>query len=168
MSNYIVPVLIIGVIVYAVIKKVNVYDSFTEGTKSALILVFNIFPYIAVILMCVELFKVSGLAQITVKWLEPFFTFLGMPAQLAEIVLIKPLSGNGSLALLEEVFNEYGPDSYIARCAAVIVGSSETLFYITAVYFSTVKIKKLRYAIPVALFASFAGAVIACFICRFI
>ena len=141
MSNYIVPVLIIGVIIYAVIKKVNVYDSFTEGTKSALILVFNIFPYIAVILMCVELFKVSGLAKI---------------------------SGNGSLALLEEVFNEYGPDSYIARCAAVIVGSSETLFYITAVYFSTVKIKKLRYAIPVALFASFAGAVIACFICRFI
>lgn len=168
MSDYIVPLLIIGVILFAVFKKVNVYDTFTEGTKSALVLVFNIFPYIAVMLMCVELFKVSGLSNIVVTWLEPIFTFLGMPPELAEIVLIKPLSGNGSLALLEEVFNTYGADSYIARCAAVIVGASETLFYITAVYFSTVKIKKLRYGIPVALFASFAGAVISCLVCRFI
>ena len=85
---------------------------------------------------------------------------------LQAVVLLVPMSGNGALALLEDIMNTYGPDSYIARCASTIAGASETIFYISAVYFTKCKVKRLRYAIPVALFGSFCGMVIACALCR--
>ena len=86
---------------------------------------------------------------------------------MTEIILLVPLSGNGTIALLDGIFQKYGADSYIARCAAVIAGGSETIFYICAVYFSACKVKKLRYAIPVSLFCTLLGALIACALCRF-
>ena len=93
---------------------------------------------------------------------------LGVPTELCELVVIRPLSGNGSIAILENIYKTYGADSYIARCGSVIVGASETVFYIATVYFSTTKVRKLRYAIPISLFSCYLGAVFACLLCRFI
>ena len=90
------------------------------------------------------------------------------PPQLTQLVVIRPLSGNGSIAVLQTLMDEYGADSYIVRCGSVIVGASETTFYVATIYFSTVKEKKLRYAVPVCLIASLAGAVAACALCRVI
>ncbi|HIU21308.1 MAG TPA: spore maturation protein [Candidatus Limadaptatus stercorigallinarum] len=166
MTAYLLPVILIGNLVYAIIKKVNVYDCFLDGAKESLSLVKSIFPYVAVIFICIELFRASGLSAIVSGWLSYPLRFLGIPPEITELVLLVPLSGNGTIALLESIITEYGVDSYIARCAAAIAGASETIFYVSAVYFSKCKVKRLRYAIPVSLFGSFCGMVIACALCR--
>lgn len=168
MSKYILPVFIIAVLIAGFIKKVPIYDSFVSGVRRSVDLLLSILPYFCTILIAVELFALSGLNKYLEKLLEPVFTALGIPPQLCELLIIRPLSGNGSIAMLQSMYMQYGADSYIARCASVIVGASETTFYIATVYFSTVKAHKLRYAIPVSLIASYVGAIAACFICRFI
>ena len=167
MTKYILPIFIIAVLILGFVKKVHIYDSFTVGAKDIFKHLFSIFPFICAILILVELFRVSGLADATARLMSPVLTFLGIPPELTELIVIRPLSGNGSIAILERLYAEYGPDSYISRCASIIVGASETVFYIAVVYFSTTKVKKLRYAIPVSLFASFVGVVFSCFLARF-
>lgn len=166
MSVFIVPVILILLIIFCAIKRVKVYDCFLEGTKDSLSLIKSIFPYVATIFICIELFKASGLSSIVSGWLAKPLSYLGIPSEITEIMLLVPLSGNGTIALLESIINEYGVDSYPARCAAVIAGATETIFYISAVYFSACKVRKLRYAIPVAIFCTLLGTVVACALCR--
>ncbi|MDR2635179.1 MAG: spore maturation protein [Clostridiales bacterium] len=168
MSIYILPAFIFILLGLSVIKQVKVYDCFVDGAKEALKLIGTVFPYIAAVSIAIELFKVSGLSVFFSGLLAVPLSYAGIPAEIAELLLLVPVSGNGAIALLEDIFTRYGADSYIGRCAAAVVGSSETVFYISAVYFSGTNVKKLRYAIPVALFSSFCGAVIACWLCRFI
>lgn len=168
MSAYILPILIILVFAFSFIRHVPVFDSFAEGAKEALKLVVAIFPYIAGIYVCVTLFRISGLAAAFTEIVTPFFNFIGIPPELTELIVIRPMSGSGSLALIEKIYEDYGADSYIARCASVIMGSSETIFYVAAVYFSTTKVKRLRYGIPIAIVATLVGAIMSCLICRFI
>ncbi|MEG1500243.1 MAG: spore maturation protein, partial [Clostridia bacterium] len=127
---------------------------------------FEIFPFIAAILIATTLFSASGLSGALTKLVSPVFNFLGVPSEVCELIMIKPFSGSGSTAVLANILKTYGADSYIARCACVIASSSETIFYMSAVYFSSVKIKKLGYAIPLSIFASLIGAVVGCLICR--
>ena len=168
MSNFVLPFLIVALFIYAAAKRIRVYDSFTEGIKDALKLVYSIFPYLAAIFIMVALYRASGLAEYVNKALEKPLSFIGIPPELSELILLRPFSGNGSLLLLEDIYAKYTPDSHVARAASVVVGSSDTVFYIAAVYFSESKIIKLGYAIPAALIANFLGAVFACFICKFI
>ena len=163
---FIVPVLLLGLFIYAFIKKVPAYDTFAEGAKEALKMCFDIFPFLVAIFLTVQLFRVSGLATLMGKFLGPVFQFLGIPAELTELMLIRPLSGSAGLTLLSEIYVTYGPDSYISRCASVIMSASETIFYIAAVYFSGTKIKSLGWAIPIALLATTAGSVIGCLLLR--
>ncbi len=168
MSNYIIPVILLIIFAYGVFNKVNCYKSFTDGAKKGLGVVLDIFPYIIAIMILVELLKISGLSILFAKTLSPIFKVFGIPSELCEIILLKPFTGSGSLALLNEIYKTYGVDSYIARCASVIMGSSETIFYISTIYFSKTKVKRLGYAIPVSLFATFVGTIFSCFICKFI
>ena len=168
MSVYIVPLLILALIIYSQVKKINTYSTFVEGVKKSLNLMVSVFPYIVAIFIVVELFRASDLSMYLSNGLAPFFNVLGIPKELIELTLLRPFTGSGSLALLSEIYNTYGADTYIGRSASVIMGSSETVFYVSAIYFSKTNIKKLSYAIPVALFCSLVGAVSACFICRFI
>jgi spore maturation protein B len=115
-----------------------------------------------------ELFDKSGLSDILIKFLTPFFSFLGIPKEVAKLVLLKPFSGSGSLALVSEIYTTYGVDSYIARCASVIYGSSETVFYVATVYFAGAKTKNVLKPVLISLFASFVSCVFACFICKVI
>jgi len=168
MSAYIIPIIIVLLIIYAVFKKINVYQSFVSGAKQAIPLVINTFPYIASVLIAVELFKISGLYEIVATIFSPIFNFVGIPNELTQLIILRPFTGSGSLAILNEIYIIYGVDSYIARVASVIMGSSETVFYVTAVYFSATNVKKTLYAIPVALFACFLGAIAASLICLII
>ena len=167
-SSFIIPIFIILLISYSVIKRKNAYSSFVFGAKSSFDLVLTSFPYIVAIFIAIELFTVSGLSTILGNVLAPIFGVLGIPNELIELVLIKPFSGNGSLAILTEIFTTHGVDSYISRCACVIYGSSETVFYIAAVYFAGAKTKKLTTPITISLIASFCSCVFACFICKII
>ena len=136
--------------------------------KKSIPLVVDIFPYIATIMVAVALLRASGLTTILAQALSPVFTLLGIPSELIELVLLRPFTGSGSYALLNDVFLQYGADSYISRCACVILGCSETIFYVTAVYTSKTNVKKLLYAIPIALICAIAGSVVACLLCKII
>ena len=162
---YFIPVLFLIIFVIAIIKKVKPYDSFTQGAKSAIPFAISIFPYLVSIFVLTELFEISGISNAVTKIVSPFFNALGIPKELSKLVLIKPFSGNGALAILTEIYQTYGVDSYLSRCASVIYGSSETVFYVAAVYFAGAKTKNLVKPILISLFASFCSCVFACFIC---
>ena len=162
MSSYIIPFFIIFILIYACFKKVNAYNSFVFGAKTSFDLILTSLPYIVAIFIALELFRESGLSLLLSKVLTPIFRIFGIPGELNEMILIKPFSGCGSLAVLENIFSTYGADSYLARAGCCVAGSSEAIFYITAVYFSKTNIKKFSYAIPVAIIANFIGAVVAC------
>lgn len=166
MSIYILPVLFVALFLYGFFKKINTYDTFVKGAKGAISLVVSIFPFIACIMIAVALLRISGVTAFLAQILTPVFTFLGIPPELCELVLLRPFTGSGSFALLDDVLATYGADSYISRCACVILGCSETIFYVATVYFSQTKVKKLYYAIPCALVASIIGAIASCLLCR--
>ena len=166
MSVYILPVIFLLLFVYCIFKRINTYDHFVKGAKGAIQLVVDIFPFIASILIAVALLRVSGITTFLGKLLSPFFNLLGIPTELCELVLLRPFTGSGSYGILENIFTTYGADSYISRCACVIMGCSETIFYVATVYISQTKVKKLLYAIPVALFCSLVGTVLSCLICK--
>ena len=166
MSVYVIPVFIIALTLYAVYKRVKVYDCFLDGAKDGLHLVKTVFPYIATVYIVIVLFKTSGLSTHLTNILSVPLHYLGIPKEITELMLLVPISGNGTIALLEDIINTYGADSYIAKCACVIMSCSETTFYVVAVYFSTTKIKKLKYTIPVCLLSAFIGSVLACAFCR--
>ena len=166
MASYIVPVFLFILLTYAYFKKINAYEAFAYGAKESVNLCINTFPYLVAIFVAVELFKLSGLAGEISKIFTPVFQFFGMPSELAEFLILRPFSGSGSLAYLSEIFSTFGTDSFVSKCACVIMSCSETTFYIVAIYFSTIKIKKLRYTIPVSLIATFLGSIVACLICR--
>lgn len=168
MSKYILPILIILILLYGIVKKKNIYNAFVVGASSAFDLVLTSLPYIVAIFVAVEIFNISGLSVMFADFVSPFFEFCGIPKELSQLVILKNFTGCGSLALLEDIFATYGVDSYIARAGCCIAGCSEAIFYITAVYFSKTKVTKFRYAIPVGVVANFLGAVFSCWICRVI
>ena len=162
----IIPCIFVCTFAYAALKKVKIYDSFCTGAKGAIPLIVNVFPYIAATMMLSQIFQTSGLQARAIAWLSPVFSFLGIPQEIAPLLFIKPLSGSGSIAVLSEILSTYGVDSYIARCACVTYGASETVFYIGAVYFAGVKENKLTLAMGIALFSYFCSIIVCCFFCR--
>ena len=161
----IIPALFFALFLYALLKKVRLYDCFTEGVKEAVPLLLSIFPYLAAMLMLSELFERSGLSAALTQALSPAFSALGIPPEISKLVLLKPFSGSGSTALLSEIISAYGADSYIARCAAVAYGSSETVFYISAVYFAGSK-KNLAKPIAISLISNFISVILGCLLCK--
>ncbi len=162
----VIPLIFLLSFAFAAFKKVKLYDSFTEGVKGAIPLILSIFPYIAAVTMLCKLLEVSGLEAWLAKQLSPLFRFTGIPEEIAPLVMMKPLSGSGSIAVLTQILERYGVDSYAARCACVAYGTSDTVFYIGAVYFASVKRKKLTAALLIALLSYLLSVVFACFLCR--
>lgn len=166
MALYVIPVFIIISLIYSSFKKVNAYESFVGGARQSIDICINTFAYLVAIFAVVELLSVSGISLWLTKIAEPVFKVFGIPSELVEFLLLRPFTGSGSIAMLSNIFAKYGADSYIAKCACVIMSCTETTFYVVAVYFSTTKIKKLRYTVPVCLISAFIGAIIACALCR--
>lgn len=168
MANYIIPIFIAAILIFSLIKKINAYDCFVSGARQAVDLCVNTFPYLVAIFAIVELLSISGLSTFISGFMAPVFNIFGIPSELTEFLILRPFTGSGSIGMLSNLFSLYGPDSYISKCASIIMSCSETTFYVIAVYFSTTKIKKLKYTIPVCLLSAFISSIIACFICRFI
>lgn len=165
---YVIPVVLCLIFAVGAARKVKLYDSFVAGVKEAVGLSIRLLPYLAVVFMAMELMRASGLSAMLGKAVSPVFSLLGIPDELVELLILRPLSGSGSLAVLEGIYEQYGVDSYISRSASVIMGSSDTVLYIAAVYFSGYKENGTRAAIPIALAVTFLGAIAACLVCRFI
>lgn len=164
--NYIVPILLIAVLGYALFKRVNVYDGFVRGAKKSFSLSVSIFPYLAAMFIMVNALRASGLDERIIGFISPPFELLGVPRELVHLLLLRPFSGSGSLAILSDVYKQYGVDTYIGRAASVIMGSSETVFYVASVYFADTKVKRTGFAIPIALFCNLVGGVLACQLCK--
>ena len=162
MTDLVIPVIFITVLIISALRRKDPYTAFVEGSGDALSLMRNVLPYLLTIMVAVEVFKQSGLSHYLAIAASPVMNFLGIPKELTELMLIRPLSGAGALGVLENIFTTYGADSYIGKCASVIYGSSETVFYISTIYFSQSNVKKLGYAIPVALFSTLIGCIVGC------
>lgn len=168
MADILLPTLIACVLMYALFKKVDAYSSFVKGAKESIPLIVSLLPYIIAMFIAIELFRSSGLSGVLCKLLSPLFNLLGIPTEVTELSIIRPFSSNAAYVLLKDIFATYGPDSYIGKCASVIMGSSDTLFYVSSIYFASTKVKKTLLTVPIALFCNIIGAFLACFLCRFI
>lgn len=168
MTNYIIPVLIIALLVYCVCKKIDAYHSFTVGAREGLKLVWDIFPFIVAILLAVSLLRYSGFGECLIRLLAPIFQFAGVPSELSEFIMLRPFTGSGSIALLNDILATFGADSYVGRVASTIMGSSETVFFVSAIYFAQTRVKKVFPAIALALFVGVVGVILSCQICKFL
>lgn len=166
MTSYVIPVIFLTVLVLSACRKKNAYSAFVEGSKSALLLMAEVFPYLLTVMAAVELMRASGVSAKISAFAAPVTEFFGIPKELTELMLVRPLSGAGAMAVLDGIYVNYGTDTYIGLCASIIYGSSETVFYLSSVYFSKSSVKNLRYAVPVALIATFLGCVIGCLVMK--
>ena len=167
LAKYIIPLLLVGIPLYALaVRKVKVYEVFVVGAKDGFTIAVRIIPYLVAILVAVGMFRAYGALDVLLALLAPVLNFIGFPPENLPLALMRPLSGSGSLGLLTDLVNEYGADSMQAKMGATMYGSSETTFYVIAVYFGSVGIMRSRHAIPAGLIADAVGALSAVFICR--
>lgn len=156
-TSFAVPCLLAGLSIYALAKKVDVYNVLIDGAGSGLTVVIRILPSLVALLTAVSMFRASGAMDALTALLTPVLQKLGIPPETTSILLIRPLSGSGALAAAGDLIEQYGPDSYVGRVAAVMLGSTETTFYTVAVYFGAAGIRRSRYTIPAALAADLTG-----------
>ena len=165
---YIIPILIIVLFIGCKIKKIDVYSGFSQGAKKAIPLLTSLFCYICAVIFMTEIFKSSGLSDKFEMILAPVLAKIGIPEELTSLIVLKPFSANASLAVLTDIYSSYGIDSYLSRVASCIYFSSETIFYVSAVYFARCKNKKVLLPIIICLLSFFCSVELACLICRFI
>jgi len=168
MSGYLLPIIILFILLLCIFKRLPAYDIFTKGANDAITLCIKVLPNLIVIFMMIELLNVSGVLTFFIKNTNWLWKFLKIPSEIAELIILKPFSGSGSLAIISNIYKEFGTDSYIGNCASIIMGASDTLFYMIAVYFSTTKIKNTGAIIPISLISCFIGNIVACMICYLI
>lgn len=161
-----VPLIIVFVMIYALIHGTDVFSGMTAGAKDGLKTIFGILPALITLLPCIYMLRASGALDALCELLRPILLYIGIPAETIPLMLIRPLSGSGALAVGSDIIKNSGADSFVGRCAAVMLGSTETTFYVVAVYFGAAGIKKTRHAIPAALIADIAGFLAAAFFVR--
>lgn len=164
-SAWLMPGFIAFVIVYGLIRRVPVYDAFVRGAKKGVRVAADILPFLVAMLPVIALLDASGAMAWMVRICSPLLTALGLPKEVLPMMLMRPLSGSASLAMLERTLQSVGPDSYAGRVASTLMGSSETIFYTVALYLGAAGVKRSRHAIPVALIAWLAGSVVAGWAC---
>ncbi len=159
-SNLFIPILVLVIILHGVLKKINVYDSFIEGAKEGLPMVLNMFFPLLAMIFGINIFTNSGLIDELFVFLKPVFFILNVPLEILPIAVMRPLSGSFGLGILNDMFSNYGPDNFLSIMACVIQGSSDTTLYIITLYFGTIGIKKIKYALWVGLFADLVTVVL--------
>ena len=163
-TKSIIPIIIIIIITYGMIKGRMVYEWFIEGAKEGLKVCINIFPYLLAMIIAVNIFREAKLLDILNNMISPVAGVIGLPKEVIPLVLIKPLSGSGAMGILTDILKNYGPDSYIGLIASVIMGTTETIFYTVTVYFGAIQIKKVRHTVGAALLADMAAIIVSIFI----
>lgn len=159
LSSFILPALIMVVVVYALFKKVNVYQVFIKGAKEGIEISVNIFPYLLAMIVAVNILIKSNFISDFLKLLKPLFILLKVPVEIIPMAIMRPISGTATLALLNDLYLQYGVDSFIGRVASTIQGSTDTTIYIITLYFGLVGIKKIRHALWLGLFADLIGVI---------
>ena len=164
LSLWALPAIILTILTVAMFKKVPVYETFTEGAKDGFQVAVRIIPYLTAIIVAISMFRASGCIELIGQLFAPVLTALNVPADVLPVMIVRPLSGSAALGVFSEIAHA-GPNSYAAKLAAVMVGSSETTFYVLAVYFGSIGVTKLRWALPVGLLADAIGMIAAVVVC---
>ena len=161
-----IPFLLSAIPLFALLRRVKVYEEFVDGAKEGFDVAIRIIPYLVAMLVAVGMFRAAGGIDMLSKVLSPVLNLIGFPTDLLPMVLVRPLSGSGSLGFFTELVKQFGPDSLIARMAGTIYGSTETTFYVLAVYFGSVAIKRTRHALLAGLTADCVSVIVAVIVCR--
>ena len=164
-SVFVLPTMIVGIPLYGLVKRVPVYESFVEGGKEGFGVAVRIIPYIVAILFAIAMFRASGAMEALSSFLSPVLALIGMPAEVLPMAIVRPLTGSGSVAIVADLAERFGTDALATRMAATMFGSTETTFYVIAVYFGAVGVSKTRHAVPAGLLADAAAMLFAVWLC---
>ncbi len=166
-SSWVVPLLLLAIPLYAyAARRIRVYESFIEGAKEGFWIGVRIIPYLVGILVAIGMFRASGAMDLLAAGLAPLIGWTGFPPEALPVAIMRPLSGSGTLGLISDIFKTLGPDGFVGRLVSVIEGSTETTFYVLAIYFGSVSIRKTRHALPASLLGDLTGVVAAYLVCR--
>ncbi len=163
-----IPVFFFFVLGWGLFKKVKAYEVFVDGAKEGFQVAVRIIPYLVAMLAAIGIFRASGAMELLTTVLAPVTRLIGMPPEALPMALLRPLSGSGSLGLMTEIMKVHGPDSFIGVLVSTMYGSSETTFYVLAVYFGSVAVRNTRHAVPAGLIADVAGMLAAVWIVRIV
>lgn len=165
LSLWAMPVLLVAIPLVGIVRGVKVYDVFIEGAKEGFDVAVRIIPFLVGILVAIGMFRGSGAMDLLLAGVRPIVAPVGFPPELVPLAVLRSLTGSGSLAFTTDLIKTHGPDSMIGRAAATMYGSSETTFYVLAVYFGAVGVRRTRHAVPAALIADLVAAAAAVAVC---
>ena len=160
-SNCIITIIVLIIVLYALKKRVDIYDTFIDGTKESFDMTLKVFPNLLAMVFGVNIFLKSGVLDFIFNNLKPIFSYINVQIEILPMAIMRPISGSASLAILNDIFLNYGPDSFIGTVASIIQGSTDTTFYVLTLYFGSIGIKKIRYAMWAGLFSDLVGIVTA-------
>lgn len=160
-GSWAIPIAILGIVLAGVIRKVKVYEVFVEGAKEGFQVGVRIIPFLVAILVAIGMFRASGAMELLVGALQPLLSWVGYPPEAIPMALIRPLSGSGALGMMTDLVHQHGPDSFIGRLASTMMGSTETTFYVLAVYLGSIGVRRSRHTLAACLIADAAGLIAA-------
>jgi len=160
MTNYFIPILVIIILIYGIYKKVDIFDTFLIGVKEGMKTSINLFPTIFAMIIAISILTESNIIIDICNIFSNFFNRVGFPKEVFPLVILRPISGSSSLAMLSNILSKYGPDSFIGRVASVMQGSTDTTIYIISMYFSSIGIKKIKYSLVVGLLADLISVIL--------
>ena len=165
-SVFILPLIIVGFPLYGIVKKVPVYEVFVDGAKEGFTVAVRIIPYLVAILFAIGIFRASDVYDFIIDGLRPLLGVVGIPPEVIPMGVLRPLTGSGSAAIVLDMINQFGEDSILVKMVATMFGSTETTFYVIAVYFGSINIRKTRHALPAGLIADFAAMLLAVYVVK--
>ncbi|SFK92592.1 spore maturation protein B [Paenibacillus sp. 1_12] len=164
-SAWAIPMIIVFIPLYALYRKVPVYESFVDGAKDGFDTAIRIIPHLVGMMVAISIFRVSGAMELMTNWVQPFCEMLGIPSEILPLAILRPITGAGSLAFTTDLLQQFGPDSMVGRIASTIQGSTDTTMYVITVYFGAIGIRKASYALKVGLISDAVGFAASIFIC---
>lgn len=167
-SSLMIPLMVLLVILYGIYKKLDVYDVFIEGAKESFNMILELFPTLLGMILGINIFLKSGVLDFVLHGLGPFFNYLKIPLEIIPMAIMRPISGSSTLAILNNIYETFGPDGYLGTLASVIQGSTDTTFYVLTLYFGSIGIKKIRYAMWAGLCADLIGIIASIVIVNFL
>ncbi|MFB3118862.1 MAG: spore maturation protein, partial [Myxococcota bacterium] len=165
-NSWLMPLLAVGIVLYGLSARVKVYDSLIEGAREGFQIVIMIIPFLVAILVAIGVFRASGALDTVLAAIAPVTSLIGFPAEALPMAIMRPLSAQGALGVMTETMQVYGPDSFIGYLVSVLAGSTETTFYVLALYCGSIRLKATRHAIFACIAADIGGALAALFWCR--
>lgn len=167
-GNLLIPIVVFLIIIYALVKKVKIYDSFIIGAKEGLELAISVLPYLVAMLFATDIFLKSGVVDSFFSMFDTLLNAIGIPREILPMAIVRPISGNASFAVMVDLIKAHGPDSFIGRVASAIQGATDTTIYVLSLYFGSIGIKKIKYSLWVGLLTDLTCLIVSILLVSFV